>query len=294
MRDFTETTATDAFVARLDHAPDPRFRAMMGAFARHLHDFVREVRPTQAEWAAAISFLTRTGQVSDDKRQEWVLFSDVMAVSMLVDAINHPAAGGVTESTVLGPFHVDGAPSLPLGANISLDGRGRPCVVSGRVTGPDGAPIPGAVLDVWQTTEDGWYDVQQPDAQPAGNLRGRFQTDAKGEFWFVSVRPASYPIPTDGPVGELLRAMGRHAWRPAHIHFIITAPGFAPVTTHIFAEGDPYLESDTVFGVKSSLVEAFRENRSEDDARRFGVTAPFWTVQHDFVLGREAPAAAAG
>ena len=229
---------------------------------------------------------TRTGQISDAKRQEWVLFSDVMAVSMLVDAINHPAEGGVTESTVLGPFHVDGAPLLPLGANISLDHKGVPCVVSGRVLDSAGAPIPGAVLDVWQTTEDGWYDVQQPGIQPEGNLRGKFATDADGKFWFVSVRPASYPIPTDGPVGELLRALGRHAFRPAHVHFIIEAPGFLPVTTHIFAEGDPYIDSDTVFGVKSSLVETFHENTSAEDAARFGVGAPFWTVAHDFVLAR--------
>jgi catechol 1,2-dioxygenase len=293
MADFTEDTATDALIARLEHAPDPRFRHIAAAFARHLHAFIREVRPTQAEWEQAISFLTRTGQACDAKRQEWVLFSDVMAVSMLVDAINHPSRAGLTESTVLGPFHVGGAPLLPLGTNISRDGRGRPCVVSGRVLAENGAPVRGAVLDVWQTTEDGWYDVQQPDIQPEGNLRGRFATDADGRFWFVSVKPASYPVPTDGPVGELLRAMGRHPFRPAHIHFIITAPGFDPVTTHIFAAGDPYLDSDAVFGVKSSLVEPFHEQTSEQEARRYGVSVPFWTVNHDFVLRGAALAAAA-
>ena len=285
MRDFTEATATEAFLARLDTCPDPRLAKIIGAFARHLHGFVREVRPTQAEWAAAVSFLTRTGKISDDKRQEFVLLSDVLAVSMLVDAINH-ANLGVTESTVLGPFHVDGAPHLPLGTNISRDGRGQDCVVSGRVLNEDGAPIAGAELDVWQTTEDGWYDVQQPGVQPEGNLRGRFLTDDDGRFWFVSVRPASYPIPTDGPVGELLRAIGRHPYRPAHIHFIISAAGFQTVTTHIFAEGDPYLDSDTVFGVKTSLVEPFIRNDSAADAARRGVTAPFWDVSHEFRLAR--------
>ena len=287
MRDFSEANATGAFLARLDACPDPRLRQVIGAFACHLHGFIREIRPSQDEWSAAISFLTRTGQACTDTRQEYVLLSDVMAVSMLVDAINH-AHVGVTESTVLGPFHVDGAPLLPLGSNISRDRRGTPCVVSGRVLDEADRPIADAELDVWQTTEDGWYDVQQPDVQPAGNLRGRFRTDAAGEFWFVSVKPASYPIPTDGPVGELLRAIGRHPYRPAHIHFIISAAGHASVTTHIFAAGDPYLDSDTVFGVKSSLVEPFAENASAVDAARFGVTAPFWEVRHEFRLAAAA------
>jgi catechol 1,2-dioxygenase len=285
MRDFTEATATEAFVARLEACPDARLRQVMIAAARHLHAFVREVRPTHEEWLAAIQYLTRIGKACDDKRQEWILFSDVLAVSMLVDAINHPADGTLTESTVLGPFHVAGSPMLPMGANICRDGRGRPCVVQGRVLDPEAQPIPAAILDVWQTTEDGWYDVQQPDLQPAGNLRGRFETDAEGRFWFVAVKPASYPIPTDGPVGTLLDRLGRHPYRPAHIHFLISAPGFETVATHVFVEGDPYLDSDAVFGVKSSLIETFHEVHSEDEARRFGVTAPFWLVNHEFRLG---------
>ena len=293
MRDFNEATATEAFLARLQDCQDPRLRQVMAAAARHLHAFVREVRPSHEEWLAAIRFLTRTGQISDDKRQEWILFSDVMAVSMLVDAINHPADGALTESTVLGPFHVAGAPVLRHGANICRDGRGRPCVVEARVLDTEGRPIAGAMLDVWQTTEDGWYDVQQPDVQPEGNLRGKFETDAEGRAWFVSVKPASYPIPTDGPVGALLQQLGRHPYRPAHIHFIAGAPGFETVTTHIFAAGDPYLDSDAVFGVKSSLVEPFTENTNEADARRFGVAAPFWQVSHDFRLGRARLRAAA-
>lgn len=292
MRDFNESNATDAFLARLDTCPDKRLAQIIGGFARHLHAFIRDVRPTQAEWGAAISFLTRTGQICDDTRQEFVLLSDVMAVSMLVDAINH-ARAGVTESTVLGPFHVEGAPLLPLGAAIARHGRGQPCVVSGRVLDEAGRPIEGAELDVWQTSEDGFYDVQQQGEQPAGNLRGRFRTDADGRFWFVSVKPASYPVPTDGPVGELLRAIGRHPYRPAHIHFIISAAGYETVTTHVFAAGDPYLDSDTVFGVKTSLIETFTESRDPAEAARLGVGVPFWHVAHEFRLGAAQALAAA-
>ena len=152
---------------------------------------------------------------------------------------------------------------------------------------------PGAILDVWQTTEDGWYDVQQPDIQPAGNLRGKFETDSEGRFWFVTVKPASYPIPTDGPVGALLGQLGRHPYRPAHIHFIISAPGFATKTTHIFAEDDPYLDSDAVFGVKSTLIEVFHEATDVDEAARRGVTVPFWSVTHVFHLAQADDAATA-
>ena len=293
MRDFQEETATDAVVARLAECRDERLKQVMAAAARHLHDFVREVRPTTAEWLAAIDFLTRTGRKCTDTRQEWVLFSDIMGVSSLVDVVNNPTDDRVTESTVLGPFHVAGSPTLPHGANICRDGRGRPCVVSGRVLDADGAPVAGAVLDVWQTTEDGWYDVQQPGLQPEGNLRGKFATDATGHFWFVTVKPASYPIPNDGPVGALLREMGRHPYRPAHIHFIISAAGFASKTTHIFAEGDPYLDSDAVFGVKSTLIEVFHEVADAEAAACHGVTAPFWKVSHDFHLGRDATVATA-
>jgi catechol 1,2-dioxygenase len=284
MRDFQETTSTEAVVERLENCQDERLKQVLESATRHLHAFVREVRPSTAEWLAAIDFFTRTGQMCSDVRQEWILFSDIMGVSSLVDVINNPTDERVTESTVLGPFHVSGSPTLPHGANICRDGRGKPCVVSGRVLDLDGAPIAGAVLDVWQTTEDGWYDVQQPELQPEGNLRGKFETDADGKFWFVTVRPTSYPIPNDGPVGALLRQVGRHPYRPAHIHFIISAPGYAPKTTHIFAEHDPYLDSDAVFGVKSTLIEEFYDNTNPAEAARLGVAAPFWSVSHDFRL----------
>ena len=288
MRDFNETNATEAVLSRMSGAGDARFRTVMSSVVRHLHAVAREVEPTPAEWAAAIAFLTETGKMCDDKRQEFILLSDTLGVSMLLDAIWNRKPAGATESTVLGPFHVAGAPVRKNGANICLDGKGEPCVVSGRVLDPAGKPIAGASLDVWQTNDEGFYDVQQPDDQPEMNLRGRFASDRDGAFWFRSVRPVSYPIPSDGPVGRMLEKMGRHPWRPAHIHFIVSAAGFEPVTTHLFAEGDAYLESDAVFGVKDSLVKEFVRDDSAAAAKRWKVPAPFWRVSHDFSL---APAA---
>jgi protocatechuate 3,4-dioxygenase beta subunit len=266
----------------------------MTCVVRHLHAVVREVEPTPEEWMSAIRFLTETGQICDDRRQEYILLSDTLGVSMLVDAINHRSSGDTTESTVLGPFHVAGAALLKHGADICKDGRGEPTVVRGRVLDPDGGPIAGAVLDVWQTNGDGFYEVQQPGEQPEMNLRGRFETDADGRFWFRTVKPVSYPIPTDGPVGQLLRNLGRHPYRPAHIHFIVSAPGFESVTTHLFVEGDPYLDSDAVFGVKASLIVPFTRSESAEDARRLGVSAPFYLVDYDFRLAPDVAEAVVG
>ncbi len=259
MTDFNEQTATEIVLARLEGCTDPRLKQVMTSIIIHLHAMVREVEPTPDEWFRAIQFLTRTGQISDDKRQEWILLSDVLGVSMLVDAINHRSVAGTTESTVLGPFHVAGAPALPMGADISQDGKGQPCFVSGRVLSAAGQPIAGAQLDVWQASADGFYDTQQPGIQPEMNLRGRFVTGADGRYWFRTVKPCSYPIPTDGPVGQLLEGLGRHPYRPAHIHFIVSAAGYQPVTTHIFVRGDAYLDSDAVFGVKQALVADFEQ-----------------------------------
>jgi len=286
-RDFNEETATDAVLARMVGAKDGRFREVMESVVRHLHAVAREVEPTPEEWMAAVQFLTATGKICDDKRQEFILLSDTLGLSMLLDAIWHRKPAGATESTVLGPFYVHGAPPRENGDNICLDNKGEPCVFSGRVLDVNGAPLPGAVLDVWQTNDEGYYDVQQPGEQPDMNLRGRFTTDADGAFWFRSVRPVSYPIPADGPVGKMLKQMGRHPWRPAHIHFIVSAKGYSPVTTHLFVEGDEYLESDAVFGVKGSLIKEFTQNESADAAKELAVSAPFWQVSHDFVLATE-------
>jgi catechol 1,2-dioxygenase len=268
---FTEETSEELVLSRLAPDVDPRFREVMQSAVRHLHAFVKEIEPTMAEWERAIHFLTATGKICDDKRQEWILASDTLGVSMLIDAINHRRPGGATENTVLGPFHVSGAPERENGASICLDGKGAPCIVRGRVTDEDGNPIAGARVDVWQTNDDGYYDVQQPGVQPDMNMRGVFTTGVDGRYAFTTVKPLPYSIPTDGPVGAMLVAMGRHAMRPAHIHYIVTAPGYETLVTHIFPGGDPYLDSDAVFGVKESLIVSFEGDetghRAEFDVR---------------------------
>jgi len=262
---------------------DPRLRQVMSSLITHIHACIREVELTQEEWMQAIRFLTGTGQISDDKRQEFILLSDITGVTMLVDAINHRAPDGATESTIFGPFYREGAPELPEGATISLDGKGEPLVVTGRVLSTDGTPIPGALLDIWETDENGLYEQQDPE-QPDMNLRGKFHTDSKGRYIFVGIKPVSYSIPDDGPVGQLLRALGRHPFRPAHVHLLISADGFVPVTTHLFVKGDKYLDSDAVFGTKDSLIVDFIRHDSEEEAARYHVAAPFYHVEYDFVL----------
>lgn len=282
---FSEERSADVVAASFDGTPDPRLRRVIQSLIRHLHAFVKDVELTDAEWAAAIAFLTATGQKCDAVRQEFVLLSDVLGVSMLVETINH-RAGGATESTVLGPFHMVESPPRELGDSISLDGKGEPCLVTGRVTGPDGEPLGGASVDVWQASEDGFYDVQQPGIQPESNLRGLFPAAADGTFWFRTVLPRYYPIPDDGPVGGLLGATGRHPYRPAHIHFLVAADGYRPVTTHLFVAGTPYLDSDAVFGVKDSLVREFPVVDDPGRAAEVGLPNPFRTVHFDVVLRR--------
>jgi hydroxyquinol 1,2-dioxygenase len=252
MRNFNEQNITEAVLERVAGADDPRIRAISEAVVRHLHALVREVCPTQEEWEAAIRFLTRTGQMCDDKRQEFILLSDTLGISMLVDAINHGGGAGATETTVLGPFYVEGPPELAAGADISPGMEGEPLLVTGTVSTPDGKAIEGAIVDVWHSDNDGYYDVQKSGDEPA--MRGRFRTDSEGRFHFWTIRPAPYPIPHDGPIGDMLEAQGRHPWRPAHVHFMIEAPGFRKLVTHVFASGDQYLDSDAVFGVKDSLI----------------------------------------
>ncbi|MGY1714519.1 intradiol ring-cleavage dioxygenase [Geodermatophilus sp. SYSU D01106] len=287
---FSEERSADVVAASFAGTPDPRLRQVMTSLVRHLHAFVKDVELTEEEWAFAIDFLTRTGHTSDDVRQEFILLSDVLGVSMLVETINHRSGGTSTESTVLGPFHMVESPPRQLGDDIALDGKGTPCLVSGQVTGPDGEPLAGATVDVWQTNEDGFYDVQQPDVQPPGNLRGLFTADDDGRFWFRSVVPRYYPIPDDGPVGQLLAATGRHPNRPAHLHFIVAAPGYRPVTTHVFVADSPYLDSDAVFGVKESLVREVPEVDDPARAAEVGLANPFRTLTFDLTLLREGQA----
>ena len=282
--DFTEETATGAVVASFAGTPDPRLRQILGSLVTHLHGFVREVEPTMREWERAIEFLTATGRMCDDQRQEFILLSDVLGVTMLVDAVNHRKATEATESTVLGPFHMVASPRRQLGDSIDLVGEGEPCVVSGTVRSLDGTPLAGALVDVWQADDHGFYDVQQPEVQPRGNGRGLFTTTGDGRFWFRTVTPSAYPIPTDGPVGGLLAATGRHPYRPAHIHLIVGAGGHSPVTTHVFVAGSPYLDSDAVFAVKQGLIRDFTEVDDPDQAARYGVEAPFRHAQFDVVL----------
>lgn len=286
---FSEERSEDAVISRMDPAKvNPRLYAVMSSLIRHLHGFVKDVEPTNEEWMAGIRFLTETGHMCTDWRQEFILLSDTLGVSMLVEAINNRKPSGATETTVLGPFHVPGAPELPNGANISLDGKGEPMLVRGRVTDVDGHPIVGALLDVWQANDDGFYDVQQKGVQPDMNLRGIFTTDADGRYSFRSAKPRFYPIPEDGPVGKMLAALGRHPYRPAHIHFIVGAEGFQPIVTHYFVPGDPYLETDAVFGVRESLIVEFRRIDDPAKIREHGFSQPFWEADCDFVLSRAA------
>jgi catechol 1,2-dioxygenase len=271
-----EKDLTAEVLARLDTTPDARLREVMRALVRHLHAFASEVRLSETEWLAGIRFLTATGQICDDVRQEFILLSDTLGLSMLVDLINHgsddPAA---TEPTVLGPFYVPGSPWRQAGESmVTWDGAtGQPAVVRGRVLSADGTPLPGAVLDLWQNDASGFYAVQRPDLQPDDNLRGRYRAGADGAYEIRTIRPVPYPIPSDGPVGNLLELTARHPWRAAHIHFIVSAAGHVPVTTHIFDGESDYLDSDAVFGVKGSLVKEF--------ATRPDGTA---LLEHDFVL----------
>jgi len=281
---FTEENSAEVVISRMTGAKDERLKEVMSSVIRHLHAVVKEVEPTMDEWMAAIQFLTKTGQICNEWRQEYILLSDTLGVSMLVDAINHRKPSGATESTVLGPFHVQGVPRRQNGDDLCLDGKGEPLLVQGRVTDPSGKPIAGALLDVWMANDEGFYDVQQKDIQPDMNLRGLFTTDEDGCYWFRSAKPRFYPIPDDGPVGRLLGLMGRHPYRPAHIHFMVGASGYKTLTTHIFTPDDPYLHSDAVFGVKESLVADFRQVSDDKRARELNFRNPFWEVTCDFVL----------
>jgi hydroxyquinol 1,2-dioxygenase len=285
MSDMTEQKLVDAVLKKLESAKDPRFKEVMTSLIRHLHAFVRETELTEAEWFAGIQFLTATGQKCDGKRQEYILLSDTLGVSMLVDAINHRKPGGATETTVLGPFYVPGAKNMPMWADIAQEAPGEPAYVFGRVLDVGGKPIAGATIDVWQTDGEGFYDVQRPGGNES-YARGKFTTAADGHYGFRTVKPVSYPVPTDGPVGKMLLRMGRHPYRPAHVHAIISAPGYEKVATHLFVKGDAYLDSDAVFGVKQSLVVDFKPHPAGQTPDGGKSAAPFCTAEYDFSLVR--------
>jgi hydroxyquinol 1,2-dioxygenase len=285
---FDENRSAEVVAGSFAAETDPRLRRVLTSLVHHLHAFVKDVGLTEQEWASAISFLTETGQTCTSTRQEFILLSDVLGVSMLVESLNSPADGVVTESTVEGPFHVVTSPPRALGDDLAEEGArneaGDPCLVTGSVVDEQGRPVQGARIDVWQANAEGFYDVQQPELQPEGNLRGLFSADDEGRFWFRTIVPGYYPIPDDGPVGSLLRATGRHPNRPAHIHFQVSAPGLRAVTTHVFVAGSPYLHSDAVFGVKPSLIREFHAVDDPARAGRVGLPNPFRTVNFAVTL----------
>ena len=288
MRQFNEDTLTDAVIARLKETKNPRLRQIMTSLVKHLHAFAREVELSEEEWFEGIKFLTATGKMCDDKRQEFILLSDVLGLSMMVVALNHKTPPGATEATVLGPFFAHGAPEFEYGADLRQGAtlKGEDTYVTGRVLSLDGKPIANAALDIWQAKADGIYDVQDPKA--GFELRGRVKANAKGEYAFKSYKPKFYSVPDDGPVGELLRATGNHKMRPAHMHAIVSAPGYQQVITHVFVDGDPYLDSDAVFAVKDSLIGKYQKVDSPEEAKRLGMPSPFVRLEWDFRLAPDA------
>jgi hydroxyquinol 1,2-dioxygenase len=280
MRNLTQDNITQAVIARFADTPDPRLKEIMTSLVQHLHAFAREVKLTEAEWYRGIDFLTRVGHITDDQRQEFILLSDTLGLSMLTVAMNNDKPAGCTEATVFGPFFVEGAPSFDLGEDVANGAPGIPCLVRGTVRGLDGEPVPGAEIQVWQADAEGKYDVQREGLE-AQQARGVLHANGKGQYHFRSILAEAYPIPDDGPVGEMLRATGRHPWRPAHLHFMITAPGYERLITHVFRNGDPYLDSDAVFGVRQSLVADWVKQADGS-----------YLVEYDFVLPRKAEALA--
>ena len=275
MKYFSEGQSEAAVNGRMEADINPRLKTIMTSLINHLHGFIKEVGLTQEEWEFGIDFLTKTGQLCSNERQEYILLSDTLGVSMLVDAINNRRPESATENTVFGPFHIDGAPVRAMGDNITSDGKGETCLFDGKVLDLRGKPIKDAKIDVWCDNADGFYDVQQPGVQPKWNNRGVFMTGDDGAYSFVGIKPSSYAIPDDGPVGKMLAALGRHPWRPAHMHFLITADGYQKLVTHIFVGGDKHLVSDAVFGVKESLIAPF-------DKVEGGKTQ--WRSNFDFTL----------
>jgi hydroxyquinol 1,2-dioxygenase len=277
MRDLTEENITEVVLEKFASTPDSRLQAVMASFIKHLHGFIRDVEPTEEEWLQGITFLTELGQMCNDVRQENILWSDTLGVSILVDSINHRRPQGASQSTVLGPFYREGAADFENCGDIGADTEGRSTRIHGRILDVEGNPVANACLDVWQTAPNGLYDVQDPE-QPEYNLRGKFYSDDAGYYELLTVAPVSYSIPTDGPVGKMLNATEVHPFRPAHVHFIVGAEGYEQIVTQLFTEGDEYLDSDAVFGVKNSLVVEYQPSSGDED----------FLVNYDFILVRSA------
>jgi protocatechuate 3,4-dioxygenase beta subunit len=284
MRDLTEAKVTEAVLAKIAGMENPRLKQIVTSAIEHLHAFARDVELTPGELFEAAKFLTAIGKISDDTRHEFLLLSDTLGLTILVDAMQNRKPSGATESSVLGPFYRAQALEVQNGENIDRgDTGGDPTVVHGTVKDLKGEPLANALLDIWQSSQQGVYENLDPE-QPDMNLRGRLRTDENGKFWFRTVLPASYPIPDDGPAGQLLHLCNRHNMRPGHIHFIVSAENFKPVTTEIYLEGDAYLDSDAVFGVKESLVAEFARHDSAEEAEKWGVPVPFYVMEYNFVL----------
>ena len=281
----TPSDITARAVASFEGCSDARLQQLMQSLVRHLHGFAVENSLTEDEWRALIGVLTDTGNITDERRQEFILWSDALGLSMVVDALAHELPPGATESTVIGPFYVPGSPAREYGESMVVEpGAGVPAWVHGRVLDVSGSPIAGAEVDVWQNGADMLYAVQRPEAEE-DHLRGRYLTRDDGTYAFVAVRPVPYPIPHDGPVGRMLEVTGRHPWRPAHIHIIARAPGYKTVTTHVFDATSEYLDSDTVFAVKPSLLRTFVERSPDDPERPAGVPEGEWvSLENDIVL----------
>jgi hydroxyquinol 1,2-dioxygenase len=287
----TEENLTDIAIDRWSNIPDERLREVMQAAVKHIHAFVREVEPTKEEWFTAIQWLTAIGKKSDDKRQEMILTSDILGVSMLVDAINHRTPSGATPSTVEGPFHIADAPHVENGKMVTEGAPGVPCVVVGTIKGLDGKPIAGATIDMWQTDGEGLYESQREIDN--AYMRGIYHSQADGSYIVRTVAPIGYTIPMDGPVGDLMQQTEISHFRPAHIHFAISAPGYHGVVTHLFVAGDEYIETDVVYGVKKELIVDFKQKPAGKAQNGETIKEPYFEVNYDFVLQKAEKAKAA-
>lgn len=286
MRNVTSKTLTGTFLEFMGPDTPPRLRFVLERLATHLHDFARETELTHAEWQKGIELLTRAGEITNPERNEFVLFSDVLGLSSLVDMLHSP--DGATNSSVLGPFHISGAPDLAIGGDLKGPNAGPAVLVRGRVTDRNGAPIGQSAIEIWQTAENGLYS-NQDEAQSDYNLRARLTTGDDGRYAFTTIRPAPYTVPDDGPVGDLLHATGRDPWRPSHLHFIVEAEGYRTLVTEVFPDDDPYLDEDAVFGVREDLVMHYRKETDPavgaPDVLDIGqLSDPYYVVDFDFIL----------